>query len=337
MVYLPQNSCAPIRTMTHASTLSALFTCLGLSLGSLQAQDSDASSTAELGPSLKGNTTLFPIGVGTDWGVSNRPEDARLLKHHFDIITPENCMKSTKVQKEEGVWDFEKADKLVKWSQDNAIDLCGHCLIWARPGTTPAWFFKEGDQEVSYETLDQRLKTHIQTVVGRYKGKIAMWDVVNEALADRDDEYLRDNPWCNIMGEDFLVKAFQYAREADPDALLVYNDYRCDHPGKLQKLVRLLSSLKAKGAPIDALGLQAHYEYGMIPYEGIEAAIQAMRELDIKIVFSELDMDVTTRARWFHKNGAFRGEMKSFDPYKKAAQTMSSSPKPSNMPSSSAS
>ena len=267
------------------------------------------------GPSLKEAAAKFPIGVGTDWGITSRGADAQLLKHHFDMITPENCMKSTVVQKQEGVWDFDRADKLVEWARKSDIDICGHCLVWARPGTTPAWFFKDGDARVSAEVLDARLKTHVETVVGRYQGKIAMWDVVNEALADADSEYLRDNPWCDVMGEEFIVKAFQYAKAADPDALLIYNDYRCDHPGKLAKLVRLISSCREKGAPIDALGLQAHYEYGMIPYEGIEAAIKAMRKIGVKVVFSELDMDVTTRARWYHDNGAHREELKTWDPY----------------------
>ena len=257
----------------------------------------------------------FRIGVGTDRGIRTRPEDAALMKRHFDIITPENCMKTKKLQPKEGEFDFTQADKFVDFAEENGIDMVGHCLIWARPGTTPPWFFLDGEKPVSKELLLQRLKTHIHTVAGRYKGRLAMWDVVNEALADHDDEYLRDNEWNNILGEDFLVKAFQYAREADPDALLVYNDYRCDHPGKLKKIIRLIKSVKEKGGPIDALGLQAHYEYGMIPYEGIESALVEMRKLGVKVVFSELDMDVVTRAKWYWDDGKFREELQSSDPY----------------------
>ena len=257
----------------------------------------------------------FKIGVGTSVATTQNLEDAALLKKHFDIITPENCMKSTKIQKQEGVFDFEKADQIVDFCEANDLDVVGHCLVWARPGTTPKWFFKDGDQLVSKEKLLQRLETHIKTVVGRYKGRIKMWDVVNEALADPDDEYLRDIEWNNILGEEFLVKAFQYAKQADPDALLIYNDYRCDHPGKLKKLVRLVKSVREQGGPIDALGLQAHYEYGMIPYQGIETAMAEMRKLGVKIVFSELDMDVVTRAKWYHGGGKYREEMKTWNPY----------------------
>ncbi len=257
----------------------------------------------------------FKFGVGTSVGTFDNPGDTALLAKHFDIVTPENCMKSTKVQKQEGVFDFEKADRIVDLAEKNGLEVVGHCLIWARPGTTPPWFFKDGDQTVSKEKLLERLKTHIHTVAGRYRGRVKMWDVVNEALADKDDEYLRDIEWNNILGEEFLVKAFQYAKEADPEALLIYNDYRCDHPGKLKKLIRLIKSVKEQGGPIEALGLQAHYEYGKIPFEGIENAIAEMRKLGVKIVFSELDMDVTTRARWYYDHGKFREEMKSWDPY----------------------
>lgn len=276
----------------------------------------DKLKTEATVPSLKKAIAgRFKIGVGTSVATTQNPDDVALLKKHFDAITPENCMKSTKLQKNQGEFDFEQADKMVEFCTANDIDIVGHCLVWARPGTTPKWFFKDGDQPVSKEELLKRLETHIKTVVGRYKGKIKMWDVVNEALADSDDEYLRDIEWNNILGEEFLVKAFQYAKEADPDALLIYNDYRCDHPGKLKKLVRLIKSVREQGGPIEALGLQAHYEYGMIPYQGIETAMAEMRKLGVKIVFSELDMDVVTRARWYYDGGKYREEMKSWNPY----------------------
>ena len=257
----------------------------------------------------------FKIGVGIDHRVMERPADIALLKRHFGIVTPENCMKPTVVQPGEGTFDFAAADALMDFAEANGLEVVGHCLVWSRPGTTPPWFFKDGTKEASPELVLGRLETHIHAVAGRYKGRIAMWDVVNEALADSDDEYLRDIEWSRLLGEEFLVKAFQYAREAAPDAVLVYNDYRCDHPGKLKKLVRLVQSVRSKGGPIDAVGLQAHYEYGMIPYEGIEVAIVAMGELGVKVVFSELDMDVVTRYRWYADGGKYRKEMARFNPY----------------------
>ena len=284
-----------------------------LESGSRAREDLSTASIPRLKEAAQGK---FKFGVGTDLGVFQRPDDLALLKKHFNVVTPENCMKATRVQAEEGKFDFSGADQYMDLAQEHGLEVVGHNLIWSRPGTTPSWFFKEaGGEPVSRERLLERLRTHIHAVVGRYKGRIPSWDVVNEALADSDDEYLRRNEWMDVLGEEFIVKAYQYAREADPDALLIYNDYRCDQPGKLKKLVRLIQSVKEQGGPIDVLGLQAHYEYGMIPYEGIEHALQEMRKLGVRVVFSELDMDVVTRIRWYIDEGKYREEMKTFDPY----------------------
>jgi endo-1,4-beta-xylanase len=257
----------------------------------------------------------FGIGVGVDHGVIERPEEVALLTRHFDVVTPENCMKMTSVQAKEGVFDFVKADEFVAFAEEHGLKVVGHNLLWAQPGTTPDWFFKDGEGEASAEKVLARLRSHIHQLAGRYRGRIAMWDVVNEALADPADEYLRDCEWSRLFGEQYVVKAFQYAREAAPDAVLIYNDYRCDQPGKLKKLIRLVTSVREQGGPIDAIGLQAHYEYGMIPFDGIEAALVAMREQKMKVVFSELDMDVVTRSRWWADGGKHREELASYDPY----------------------
>jgi endo-1,4-beta-xylanase len=257
----------------------------------------------------------FKMGVSVNNGVMTHPAEAAVLLRHFDTVTPENCMKMNVTQPTEGVFRFEEADAFVSYAQKNNLEIVGHTLLWARPENTPEWFFKDGDAPASAELVLKRLETHISTVAGRYKGKLAMWDVVNEALADSDEEYLRDTEWTRLLGEEYIIKSFEYARKADPDALLIYNDYRCDRPGKLKKLIRLVQSIRAKGAPIDAIGLQAHYEYGMIPFEGIEATLQAMRELKVKVVFSELDMDVVTRQRWYEDDGKHQEELSKFDPY----------------------
>jgi iduronate 2-sulfatase len=281
----------------------------------LGASTSDSSGAAMPTPLKEAARGKFKFGVGIDVGVFQRPQDLALLKRHFQVVTPENCMKTTKVQATEGNFDFAAADRFMDMAERHGLEVVGHNLIWSRSGTTPAWFFKEGSQPVSRERLLERLRTHIHTVVGRYRGRIQSWDVVNEALADSDDEYLRRNEWMDILGEEFIVKAYQYAREADPDAFLIYNDYRCDQPGKLQKIIRLIESVREQGGPIDVLGLQGHYEYGLIPYHGIETALNKMRERGVRVVFSELDMDVVTRIRWYSENGKYREEMAGFNPY----------------------
>jgi endo-1,4-beta-xylanase len=258
----------------------------------------------------------FLIGVGVSAGIIDRPEDWPLLKRNFEIVTPENCMKPQGVQAVEGEFRFDRCDAFVNFATDHQLQVVGHCLVWAKDDRTPEWWLTENGQPTSKEKLLERMESHIDAVVGRYGDRIAMWDVVNEALADGNAGYLRDSVWTRTTGEEFIVRAFQYARKKAPDALLIYNDYRCDTPGKRDKLIRLMKSLKSQDTPVDAVGLQGHYEIDSVPFAGLEAMFQAMRELDVKVVVSELDLDVVRRGRWWADGNKYREELKSFDPYK---------------------
>lgn len=258
----------------------------------------------------------FKCGVATIYRLLDRPQDQELLLRYFDFLTPENCLKMQQTQPAEGEFDFQRSDAMIAFAEQHGLGVAGHVLLWGRDERTPDWFFKKGDQPASRELVLQRLETHIQTVAGRYRGRIATWDVVNEALSDSEGEFIRDSKWSRMFGEEFIVKAFQYARDAAPDALLIYNDYRCDQPGKIEKLARLVKSIQRQGGPIDAIGLQAHYESGAIPFDGIEAVLIAARDGDLKVVFSELDIDVITRSRWYEDDGKHRNELRSFDPYR---------------------
>lgn len=257
---------------------------------------------------------LFFIGVGVDGGVADRADERELLTKQFEFITPENCMKPAVIQSEQGVFQFELADQFVQLAAEHELRVAGHCLVLANTGT-PAWFFQDGDTEASAELLLERMQTHIETVVGRYKGRIAMWDVVNEALADESDGYLRDSDWSRIAGEEYLVRAFEVAHAADPDALLIYNDYNCEHGGKRDKLLQLVEMLQSRGAPLHAIGLQGHYELDAVPYEGLEELLIASRDRGLKVVISELDIDVVPRSRWWAEDGRYREELASHDPY----------------------
>jgi len=161
----------------------------------------------------------------------------------------------------------------------------------------------------------QRMKTHIDTVVGRYRGKIAMWDVVNEALDDGTN-YLRSSCWSKACGEEFIVKAFHYAHAADPNALLIYNDYNNEFPSKFRKMLRLIDSLRAQNTPIHAVGLQGHYELDAVPFDDLEKILSAMKSLGMKVVVSELDIDVIPRARWWANNGVEREALSKLNPYR---------------------
>lgn len=238
-----------------------------------------------------------------------------MLLAHFNSVTPENCLKPDPVQVVEGRFNFSLADAFVDFAVSNQLQVVGHTLVWAKDDRTPAWFFRDGANAASRELLLARMKTHIETVVGRYKGRVAQWDVVNEALDDGTN-YLRDSGWSRACGEEFIVKAFEYAHATDPQALLIYNDYNNELPGKRQKLIRLVRSLREKNVPLHAVGLQGHYEIDRIPFPDLEATLAAMRELGLKVVVSELDIDVIPRSRWWAEDGKYRDELAQWDPYR---------------------
>src|SRR5262249_22766493 len=154
-------------------------------------------------------------------------------------------------------------------------------------------------QPVSRETLLRRIEDHINTVVGRYADAATMWDVVNEAVADSGDALLRDSVYSRSSGIDFIVAAFKAARANDPHALLIYNDYNDHLPGKREKVIKLLALLKERGAPIDAYGMQGHFELGDNAIPQVRETLGALRKLGLKVVVSELDIDVVKRNRWW--------------------------------------
>lgn len=258
---------------------------------------------------------LFDIGVGINDRIADRPADHALLLTQFGIVTPENCMKPAAVQAAEGQWNFAQPDAFVDFANKSGLKVVGHNLVWAKDDRTPPWFFKDGEKTASREVLLERMRRHIETVVGRYRGRIAVWDVVNEALDD-GKEFLRPSGWSKACGEEFITKAFEYAHAADPNAVLIYNDYNNELPGKREKQIRLLRSLREKNVPVHAVGLQGHYEIDRVPFKDIEDTLVAMQKLGVKVVVSELDIDVIPRSKWWAENGKYRGELARLDPYR---------------------
>lgn len=253
-------------------------------------------------------------GVGLADRIADRPADWPLLTAQFSHVTPENCMKPAAMRPSEQAWNFEQADRFVAFANAKDLKVVGHCLVWAKDDRTPAWFYQDGDKEVSKEVLLARMKAYIDTVVGRYKGRIATWDVVNEALDDGKAD-LRESGWTRIAGDEFIAKAFEYAHAADPAALLTYNDYNNELDGKREKMLRLLARLKERKAPVHAVGLQGHYEIDRVPYAEIEKTLVALRGLGMKAVVSELDIDVIPRSRWWADGNRHRAEMAKINPY----------------------
>ena len=232
----------------------------------------------------------FYIGTALNaWQIMGRqPQELELVKNHFNSIVAENIMKSGRLQPEEGKFEFDLADKFVEIGEANDMHIHGHTLIWH--SQAPEWFFTDEEgNEVSKEELTKRMKDHIETVVGRYKGRIDSWDVVNEAI--EDDGSFRKSKFYKILGKDFIKLAFKFAHEADPEAKLYYNDYSMSKPGKRQGVVDMVKELKAEGIPIDGIGMQGHIGMSHPELSEMEKSIEAFGALG-KVSISELDLSV---------------------------------------------
>lgn len=219
------------------------------------------------------------------------PAAAALVLKHFNSLTAENAMKPESLQPRQGVFNWAGADSIVAFAQRNGLKMRGHTLCWHNQ--TPAWFFTDAaGKEVSKDTLLQRLHNHIVAVVGRYKGKVYAWDVVNEAISDKAGEYLRPSAWYRICGEEYIEKAFLWAHEADPNALLFYNDYNEISDVKRAKILRLIASLKEKGIPISGIGLQGHWAINEPSAQQLEKTLQDFAQTNLPLQITELDMSV---------------------------------------------
>ena len=212
-----------------------------------------------------------------------------LAKTHFNSISPENVLKWEPVHPKPDKYDFAVADRYVEFGQENGMFIIGHTLVWHNQ--TPEWVFQdEHGKDVDRNMLLGRMRDHIHTVVGRYKGRIKGWDVVNEAL--NEDGTLRQSRWMKIIGEDYIAKAFEFAHETDPEAELYYNDFTLVEEPKRKSAIELIKKLKTQGVPITAVGLQGHLKMDWPTLENEEATIVGFARLGVKVMITELDIDV---------------------------------------------
>lgn len=234
-----------------------------------------------------GDKFLVGVAVSARQVAGEDSAATKIIKQHFNSIVAEDCMKSINIHPEEDRYDFTKADEFVKFGKENNMAMIGHCLVWH--SQLSPWFCvdKEG-RNVSPEILKQRLKDHITTIVSRYKGQIKGWDVVNEAI-ESDGSY-RKSKFYEILGEEYVPLAFQYAYEADPDAELYYNDFGMHHPGRRDGVVKLVKSLKEKGLRVDAVGLQGHMGMDYPSVEEFEKSMLAFASTGVKLMITEWEM-----------------------------------------------
>jgi endo-1,4-beta-xylanase len=212
-----------------------------------------------------------------------------LIKQQFNSISPEDVLKWASIHPQLHHYDFGPGDHYVAFGIENKMFIIGHNLIWHNQ--TPAWVFEnDSGAPVDRDTLLERMRDHIFTVVGRYKGKIKGWDVVNEALDE--DGSLRASRWLKIIGEDYLVKAYQFAHEADPEAQLYYNDYSMENVPKRAGAIALIKKLQAAGIPLAAVGIQGHYKTNWPTRLELGQTIDDFSALGVKVMITELDVDL---------------------------------------------
>jgi endo-1,4-beta-xylanase len=223
-------------------------------------------------------------------------QDARgdaIVTTQFNSISPENALKWLIVHPQPDKYDFTLADQYVAFGRKHHMFIVGHNLVWHNQ--VPAWVFHDANGNLlTREALLERMRDHIHTVVGRYKGKIQSWDVVNEVL--NEDGTMRQSLWLKIIGEDYIEKAFTYAHEADPQAQLTYNDYNLENEPKRNGAIALVKKLQAKGIPITSIGVQDHDHLDWPTADQEDATISAFAALGMKVVISEFDINVLPNA-----------------------------------------
>lgn len=232
---------------------------------------------------LVGATIDFNQVAGIDTNV------IKLTRQQFNSITSENNMKWGEIHPQLTTYNFAAADSFVNFGERNGMFIIGQCLLMSQQ--TPEWVFRGTDGNlVNRDTLLKRLHNHISTIVGRYKGRVDGWDVVNDAIADTGG--IRNSKWFEILGEEYIEKAFEYAHEADPSAELYYSDYSLSDKVKRDEAVRLVRELESKGVKIDGIGMQGHFTLDSPQVNAFDSSIIVFSDLGVNIMINELDVTV---------------------------------------------
>lgn len=233
---------------------------------------------------------LVGVAVNDDIVAGRDARSQALVPLHFNAITAENVMKNEVIHPRPGVYDFAAADAFVDFGEKHGMFIVGHTLVWHNQ--TPEWFFQDNDGKPNTRKAQiERMRGYIEAVAGRYAGRVDAWDVVNEVI-DEDGGY-RLTTWVKAIGGDELVRlAFSFAQRYAPGTELYYNDFNAWRPEKRDGIVRMVKMLQAAGIRIDGIGMQGHWGLNYPSTEHIEAAIDAYAALGLKVMITELDVDV---------------------------------------------
>jgi len=270
------------------ATIGKMYALYIILTGFISGSNAEKAGLPELKEAYK-DKFLVGVAINKNQLSEESSKTLELVKTQFNSIVAENCMKSESVQPHQGRFIFDDSDKFVEFGEANNMFIIGHTLVWH--SQTPEWLFidKNGN-DVSRDTLISRMKSHIYTVVGRYKGRVQGWDVVNEAISDNGG--LRNSKWMQIIGPEYIELAFRFANEADPEAELYYNDYSMYKPDKRDEAVKIAKNLITKGIRVDGIGMQSHYGLTQDVFNELENSISAYSDLGLKVMVTELDVTV---------------------------------------------
>ncbi|MBO9658962.1 MAG: endo-1,4-beta-xylanase [Chitinophagaceae bacterium] len=275
------------KNLLLALTIATLFSCTASKTANVA---QETPSLANSIPSLK-DVFKKDFGIGTAMNTpqieERDPKVNAFIKEQFNMVTPENIMKAEELHPQWDVYNFTLADKLVEYGKKNNIKINAHALIWH--SQMPAFARRIQDVD-SFKTF---FRNHINTVAARYEGKVFSWDVVNEAL--NEDGTMRKSIFLARMGDDFVTEAFRLAQAATPTAELYYNDYNNEQPKKRAGCIALMKKVKDAGVRIDGVGIQGHWHVGKVPFKEIEESIIQYSAMGLKVMFTELDIEVLPR------------------------------------------
>ena len=217
------------------------------------------------------------------------PKAKPFIAANFNSVTAENAMKWERIHPLPEVYDFAVADSIVKFALANNMFVVGHTLVWH--SQTPDWVFQDSvGNPLTRDALISRMKEHIFTVVGHFKGRVKGWDVLNEAV--NEDGSLRKSKWLEIIGKDYIRLAFEFANAADPAAELYYNDYNNELPEKREGVIQIIKDLKQEGVKIDGMGIQGHWHLDSPELNVIDESISKYASLGLKVMITEMEVNV---------------------------------------------
>lgn len=276
----------------HRSLVRVLLRCAAACALALTHPWLTAADTPQTLREAAGDELLIgcPVGIMD----LDNPKLLDLIAREFSTITVHTEMMPFKLGVNRDAFDFEPADRILDWAEENNLPVLGHMLVWDYK--TPSWLFQdENGDPLPREKGLENLRFYIHTVMNHFKGRIMAWNVVNEAISDEPGEYLRDTLARRSIGDDYVERAFAFAEEADPDVELYYNDYSVIMPEKREKTLRLVRSLREAGRRVDYIGMQGHWLIDRPASHLIDSAVEAFAAEGFKVMFTELDIDVLPR------------------------------------------